>query len=143
MSVSVNGYLDSLKLHMLPFKISVPMEHGGLLDLWALPMRYDFHAERAKRAAIEARLKADASLEGAILDDALQYELVCEFLKEHLVQPPKEPGAGFAIGELPQPLFEDIARVSATLSYSVIFGAHRQIQEKGFGLVREALLKNS
>lgn len=137
-----NGTLDALKAQFKPFPVDVVIESGGTVTLWSLPMRYDFWAEKVTRDQITERLKA-AGLDGDVLADAMNYELIVNFCKEHLVNPPKDEKAGFQADEKPEPLFADVKDISATLSYSAILGAHRRIQQKGFSVVGEAALKNS
>jgi hypothetical protein len=137
-----NGTLDALKAQFKPFPVEVVIESGGAVTLWSLPMRYDFWAEKVMRDQITERLKA-AGLDGDVLADAMNYELIVNFCKEHLVKPPQDVKAGFQADEKPEPLFADVKEISATLSYSAILGAHRRIQQKGFSVVGEAALKNS
>jgi len=142
MEVSSNGTLDALKARFKPFPVEVVIESGGSITLWSLPMRYDFWAEKQTREEITERLKK-AGLDGDVLADAMNYELIVNFCKEHLVKPPNDEKAGFEAGEHPEPLFGNVREVSATLSYSAILGAHRRIQQKGFSVVGDAALKNS
>jgi hypothetical protein len=137
-----NGTLDALRAQFKPFAVDVVIESGGAVTLWSLPMRYDFWAEKQTRDEITERLKK-AGLDGDVLADAMNYELIVNFCKEHLVKPPKDEAKGFEADEKPEPLFADVKEVSATLSYSAILGTHRRIQEKGFRVVGEAALKNS
>jgi hypothetical protein len=137
-----NGTLDALKAQFKPFPVEVVIESGGTVTLWSLPMRYDFWAEKVTREQITERLKA-AGLDGDVLADAMNYELIVNFCKEHLVNPPQDAAKGFQADERPEPLFADVKEISATLSYSAILGAHRRIQQKGFSVVGEAALKNS
>jgi len=137
-----NGTLDALRAQFKPFAVEVVIESGGAVTLWSLPMRYDFWAEKQTRDEITERLKK-AGLDGDVLADAMNYELIVNFCKEHLVKPPKDEKTGFETDEKPEPLFADVKEVSATLSYSAILGVHRRIQQKGFSVVGEAALKNS
>ena len=137
-----NGTLDALKAQFKPFAIELPIEAGGTVTLWSLPMRYDFWAQKRTKEEITERLKA-AGLDGDLFEAALSYELIVTFCKEHLVKPPKDAQAGFQADEKPEPLFADSKEIPDTLSYGAILGVHSRIQQRGFSLIGEAALKNS
>jgi hypothetical protein len=140
---SDNGRLEALKAHFRPYKIEIVLESGATVILWTLPMKYDFYGGRRRQEEIESKLKGQG-LEGGDFDAALNYELICDFLIEHLVQPPKDPQAGFGADEVPSPLFTSAAEISTNLPYTAIFVSHREIQQRAFASskIGEAALKN-